>query len=97
MGRLDEIIVKLSELFEAYANDEAAKKKSLDKDELQAMLKNEVDIEKFDGIITMETIEEIFDKMDKNGDDELQLNEFCRTMCKLAVIYYRKKNKGAKK
>ncbi|XP_061531557.1 protein S100-G-like [Phycodurus eques] len=90
MGRLDEVIIKLSDVFEEYNTDDG--KKRLDKEELGAMLQNEVNVDNFQGNITLENITTMFKQMDRNKDGELKLLEFCRAVSQLVVLYHRKKH-----
>uniref|UniRef100_A0A3Q3D8P8 EF-hand domain-containing protein n=1 Tax=Hippocampus comes TaxID=109280 RepID=A0A3Q3D8P8_HIPCM len=87
MGRLDEIVVTLSDLFDEYNNDDD-KKKRLDKDEIGALLENEVNIDNF------QIITKMLKQMDKNKDDELKLKEFGNAVTQLAILYYHRNKPG---
>ncbi|XP_077383185.1 uncharacterized protein LOC144022336 [Festucalex cinctus] len=95
MGRLDKLIMTMSDLFEEYNNDE--NKKRLDMDEIEAMLEKEVNIENFEGKITLENIKEALKKADKNKDKEVKLLEFCNAMTQLAILYCRRSTPGERK
>ncbi|KAM9807411.1 uncharacterized protein ACBT44_014365 [Syngnathus typhle] len=94
MGRLDEIIVTLSDLFEEYNTGDNQKQKRLGKDEIAAMLAKEVSIDNFNGKVSVDVIKQTMEQVDKNKDSEIKILEFCRAVTNLAVFYYRRNTPG---
>ncbi|XP_077432753.1 protein S100-A6-like [Vanacampus margaritifer] len=94
MGELDQAIEQCVEIFVKNCGKDSD---CLNMSEFKAMMEKEVDASNYKGKLMRADLTEAFDRLDKNKDEEINIQEYSRFISILMKAYYRKKyNKGGK-
>ncbi|XP_077383796.1 protein S100-A6-like [Festucalex cinctus] len=94
MGELDQVIEQCVEIFVKNCGEDSD---CLNAKEFKGMMEKEVTASNYKGKLLKGDLTEAFDRLDKNKDEEINIQEYSRLISILIKAYYRKKyNRGGK-
>ncbi|XP_061677138.1 protein S100-A6-like isoform X2 [Syngnathoides biaculeatus] len=91
MGELDQAIKSCVDVFVKYSGEDSD---CLSADEFKTVLENEITASDFKGKLSLSDVDEAFNKVDKNDNGEINIQEYARCISMLIKAYYHKTTKA---
>ncbi|XP_077383184.1 protein S100-A6-like [Festucalex cinctus] len=85
--QLQHMIEKFVDLFDEYSSDESD---CLSREQFKALVTDEINAPDYDGKLELSDIDEFFDELDKNDDNQLTFKEYICVMGKMIQCHRKK-------